>query len=296
MAWTTSRATAAGLATSDGPGSSRPELMNVDARHVSRSPSPGRPPSVPWAESSVGAAAPRQDSGLQRSRQGNPGSAQAHPVPQHQGPDRLLWRCPLTIPLCGHPLARAKMLLVHEHPDWNSAAIARAVASADRTVRRWRGRSRRADSAGSAPARWTTLFPSSGTGTATALASTLPRILESRSLAGRDAPDDAALDDRTGEFRGRGFGPTASSRANITAGNAPPIHASSTGPRRRGPVDYRTCRFAITARVRCRRSALFWGTPARPWHAALIQRFAELQSFIRRLSEVSGVDTFVAFT
>jgi Homeodomain-like domain len=38
---------------------------------------------------------------------------------------------------------RAKILLLaYEHPEWSNAAIARAVGCADRTVRKWRSRSR----------------------------------------------------------------------------------------------------------------------------------------------------------
>jgi Homeodomain-like domain len=40
-------------------------------------------------------------------------------------------------------VVRAKILLLaYEHTDWNNAAIARAVGCTDRTVRKWRGRSR----------------------------------------------------------------------------------------------------------------------------------------------------------
>jgi Homeodomain-like domain len=40
-------------------------------------------------------------------------------------------------------VVRAKILLVaYEHPDWSNAAIARAVGCTDRTVRKWRQRSR----------------------------------------------------------------------------------------------------------------------------------------------------------
>src|SRR5262245_52426697 len=40
-------------------------------------------------------------------------------------------------------VVRAKILLLaYEHPDWSNAAIARAVGCTDRTVRKWRGRSR----------------------------------------------------------------------------------------------------------------------------------------------------------
>jgi len=40
-------------------------------------------------------------------------------------------------------VVRAKILLLaYEHPDWSNAAIARAVGCADRTVRKWRQRSR----------------------------------------------------------------------------------------------------------------------------------------------------------
>jgi methylphosphotriester-DNA--protein-cysteine methyltransferase len=40
-------------------------------------------------------------------------------------------------------VVRAKILLLgYEHPDWRNTAIARAVGCADRTVRKWRRRSR----------------------------------------------------------------------------------------------------------------------------------------------------------
>lgn len=40
-------------------------------------------------------------------------------------------------------VVRAKILLrAYEHPDWSNVAIARAVGCADRTVRKWRRRSR----------------------------------------------------------------------------------------------------------------------------------------------------------
>ena len=40
-------------------------------------------------------------------------------------------------------VVRAKILLLaYEHPDWSNVAIARAVGCADRTVRKWRRRSR----------------------------------------------------------------------------------------------------------------------------------------------------------
>jgi hypothetical protein len=40
-------------------------------------------------------------------------------------------------------VVRAKILLLaYEHPDWSNAAIARTVGCTDRTVRKWRGRSR----------------------------------------------------------------------------------------------------------------------------------------------------------
>jgi hypothetical protein len=40
-------------------------------------------------------------------------------------------------------VVRAKILLrAYEHPDWSNVAIARAVGCADRTVRKWRSRSR----------------------------------------------------------------------------------------------------------------------------------------------------------
>ena len=40
-------------------------------------------------------------------------------------------------------VVRAKILLLaYEHPDWSNAAIARVVGCTDRTVRKWRERSR----------------------------------------------------------------------------------------------------------------------------------------------------------
>jgi hypothetical protein len=49
-------------------------------------------------------------------------------------------------------VVRAKILLVaYEHPDWSNAAIARAVGCTDRTVRKWRQRSRAGPAVQDAP-------------------------------------------------------------------------------------------------------------------------------------------------
>ena len=49
-------------------------------------------------------------------------------------------------------VVRAKILLLaYEHPDWSNAAIARAVGCADRTVRKWRKRSRAGPAVKEAP-------------------------------------------------------------------------------------------------------------------------------------------------
>jgi hypothetical protein len=49
-------------------------------------------------------------------------------------------------------VVRAKILLLaYEHPDWSNAAIARAVGCTDRTVRKWRGRSRAGPAVQDAP-------------------------------------------------------------------------------------------------------------------------------------------------
>jgi len=63
-------------------------------------------------------------------------------------------------------VVRAKILLLaYEHPDWSNAAIARTVGCTDRTVRKWRRRSRAGPALQDAPrpggARF---FPLSGAG------------------------------------------------------------------------------------------------------------------------------------
>jgi len=51
-------------------------------------------------------------------------------------------------------VVRAKILLLaYEHPDWSNVAIAQAVGCTDRTVRKWRRRSR------AGPAYQAALFP-----------------------------------------------------------------------------------------------------------------------------------------
>lgn len=51
-------------------------------------------------------------------------------------------------------VVRAKILLLaNEHPDWSNAAIARAVGCTDRTVRKWRRRSRAGPTLKEAPRR-----------------------------------------------------------------------------------------------------------------------------------------------
>jgi hypothetical protein len=63
-------------------------------------------------------------------------------------------------------VVRAKILLLaYEHPDWSNAAIARAVGCTDRTVRKWRGRSRAGPVLLDAPRRGgPRFFPLSGPG------------------------------------------------------------------------------------------------------------------------------------
>ena len=49
-------------------------------------------------------------------------------------------------------VVRAKILLLaYEHPDWTNTAIARAVGCTDRTVRKWRSRSRTGPALNEAP-------------------------------------------------------------------------------------------------------------------------------------------------
>lgn len=49
-------------------------------------------------------------------------------------------------------VVRAKILrLAYEHPDWTNTAIARAVGCTDRTVRKWRSRSRAGPALNEAP-------------------------------------------------------------------------------------------------------------------------------------------------
>lgn len=51
-------------------------------------------------------------------------------------------------------VVRAKILLLaYEHPDWSNAPIARAVGCTDRTVRKWRRRSRAGPALKEAPGR-----------------------------------------------------------------------------------------------------------------------------------------------
>ena len=63
-------------------------------------------------------------------------------------------------------VVRAKILLLaYEHPDWSNAAIARAVGCTDRTVRKWRGRSRAGPALQDAPRPGgPRFFPLSGAG------------------------------------------------------------------------------------------------------------------------------------
>jgi len=64
-------------------------------------------------------------------------------------------------------VVRAKILLLaYEHPDWSNAAIARAVGCTDRTVRKWRRRSRAGPALRDAPRPGgPRVFPLSGSGT-----------------------------------------------------------------------------------------------------------------------------------
>ena len=64
-------------------------------------------------------------------------------------------------------VVRAKILLLaYEHPDWSNAAIARAVGCTDRTVRKWRQRSRAGPTLKDAPRREAPrFFPLSSSGT-----------------------------------------------------------------------------------------------------------------------------------
>jgi hypothetical protein len=63
-------------------------------------------------------------------------------------------------------VVRAKtLLLAYEHPDWSNAAIARAVGCTDRTVRKWRRRSRAGPALQDAPRPGgPRFFPLSGAG------------------------------------------------------------------------------------------------------------------------------------
>ena len=63
-------------------------------------------------------------------------------------------------------VVRAKILLLaFEHPDWSNAAIARAVGCTDRTVRKWRERSRAGPAWQDAPrSGGPRFFPLSGAG------------------------------------------------------------------------------------------------------------------------------------
>jgi hypothetical protein len=63
-------------------------------------------------------------------------------------------------------VVRAKILLLaYEHPEWSNAAIARAVGCTDRTVRKWRGRSRAGPALQDAPRPGgPRFFPLSGAG------------------------------------------------------------------------------------------------------------------------------------
>ena len=63
-------------------------------------------------------------------------------------------------------VVRAKILLLaYEHPDWSNAAIARAVGCTDRTVRKWRERSRAGPALQDAPrSGGPRFFPLSGSG------------------------------------------------------------------------------------------------------------------------------------
>jgi hypothetical protein len=74
-------------------------------------------------------------------------------------------------------VVRAKILLLaYEHPDWTNTAIARAVGCADRTVRKWRRRSRASPAVKDAPRSGGPRFFSSAIrAQVTALACTLPR-------------------------------------------------------------------------------------------------------------------------
>jgi hypothetical protein len=74
-------------------------------------------------------------------------------------------------------VVRAKILLrAYEHPDWSNVAIARAVGCTDRTVRKWRSRSRAEPAYEKAPRPGgPRFFPSAVRARVTALACTLPR-------------------------------------------------------------------------------------------------------------------------
>jgi hypothetical protein len=64
-------------------------------------------------------------------------------------------------------VVRAKILLLaYEHPDWTNTAIARTVGCTDRTVRKWRSRSRAGPALKEAPRPGgPRLFPLRGPGT-----------------------------------------------------------------------------------------------------------------------------------
>ena len=138
-------------------------------------------------------------------------------------------------------VVRAKILLLaYEHPDWSNATIARAVGCTDRTVAAsGEGAAGRGRPCRTRPGPGDHAFsPSAVRAQVTALACTLPRIPVSHSPAGRlpNSParsSSAALSGASQALpSSAGSRPSASSRGNTTAGNAPPIRTSSNGPSR----------------------------------------------------------------
>jgi Homeodomain-like domain len=99
------------------------------------------------------------------------GSAHRGPKPRHKvaltAPEyRALKRLARLRTAPHAEVVRAKILLLaYEHPDWSNAAIARGVGCTDRTVRKWRHRSRAGPTFKDAPRRGAPrFFPLSGPG------------------------------------------------------------------------------------------------------------------------------------
>jgi hypothetical protein len=103
----------------------------------------------------------RQDGSLRRGPK--PRDKVALTAPEYRALKRLARR--RTAPHA--EVVRAKILLLaYEHPDWSNAGIARAVGCTDRTVRKWRQRSRAGPTLKEAPRRGAPrFFPLSSSGT-----------------------------------------------------------------------------------------------------------------------------------